>query len=158
MTEVEFAGLRTRFVTRGEATAGQVAIVEHTLDPGLLGAALHTHTRETEISYVLRGTLTVQIGGDVCRVQRGGMIVKPANVPHAFWNAGVLAVQFLEIITPGGFERYFEDIAPFIPRDGPASMPDILRIAAGYGLTFDLPSGEAIMAAHGVRWGTRIAP
>ena len=67
-----------------EASRGVVAVVEHTLGPGLLGAPLHRHSREDEISYVLKGTLTVQQGNRIEQAGPGGCIHKPKGVFHAF--------------------------------------------------------------------------
>lgn len=41
-------------------------------------------------------------------------VLKPRGIPHAFWNAGEEEVRLLEIISPGGFERYFAEIAPLL--------------------------------------------
>ena len=42
-----------------------MAVVEHTLAPGTLGAPLHRHANEDEISYVLEGELTAKQGEEV---------------------------------------------------------------------------------------------
>ena len=78
----------TMYKVPSEATGGAVAIVEHVLGPHQLGAPLHRHSREDEISYVLEGKLTVQQGEKVETAAVGGTIVKPRGVFHAFWNAG----------------------------------------------------------------------
>jgi mannose-6-phosphate isomerase-like protein (cupin superfamily) len=78
----------TTYKVLSEASRGALAVVEHTLGPGRLGAPLHRHSKEDEVSYVLEGTLTVQQGS---RIERGGpgtCIHKPRGVYHAFWNSG----------------------------------------------------------------------
>jgi hypothetical protein len=37
-------------------TNGQLAVVEHTLPPAVLGAPVHRHSREDELSIVVSGT------------------------------------------------------------------------------------------------------
>jgi len=75
---------------------------------------VHTHEREDEYSYVLSGQLTAQLGDDVIEAGRGELVVKPRGIPHAFWNAGAEPLRFLELISPGGFEEYFFELAgPF---------------------------------------------
>jgi uncharacterized cupin superfamily protein len=53
-----------------------------------IGAPLHRHSREDEISHVLEGELTVQQDDRRDTAGVGGTIVKPRGVFHAFWNAG----------------------------------------------------------------------
>ncbi len=100
------------------ATSGDlVTVVEHPMAPGSL-IEPHTHEREDEYSYVLRGRLTAQIGDDVIEAGPGELVVKPRGIPHAFWNAGTEPVHFLELISPGGFDEYFFELAaPFNDHD-----------------------------------------
>src|SRR5207249_687965 len=88
-------------------SGGSVAVIEHTLEPGLISAPPHRHEREDETSYVLEGALTVQIGDEVATIGPGAIIVKPRGIFHTFWNSGTQPLRFLEIISPGGFEQYF---------------------------------------------------
>jgi hypothetical protein len=54
------------------------------------------------------------------------VVVKPRGIPHAFWNAGEEPVRFLELITPGGFEHYFFELAgPFNTQDE-AAMGEVV--------------------------------
>jgi hypothetical protein len=46
-------------------TQGLAAVVEHTLPPGHLGAPLHRHSREDELSIVIKGSLGALLGGDI---------------------------------------------------------------------------------------------
>ncbi len=110
--------LGTRRLISSIANGGAFGLVEHDLPAGQLGSPLHTHEREDESSYVLSGLLTAQVGEAVIEARPGEMVVKPRGIPHAFWNAGSEEVRFLEIITPGGFEEYFFELAaPFNARD-----------------------------------------
>ena len=86
-------------------------------------------------------------------VSVGGFVVKPRRVFHAFWNAGNVPVRFLEIITPGGFERYFDELVQLVSRDGPPDMEAIVALAARYGLEVNLEAMPALMEEHGVRLG-----
>lgn len=124
---IQIGGFGTRVKVPAGAVGGSASIVEHTLAPGLLGAPPHRHTREDETSYVLEGRLTVQIGDEVVTAGPGEIVVKPRGIFHAFWNAGDEPVRFVEVISPGGFEGYFAELAPLIPADGP---PDLDRLAA----------------------------
>ena len=148
---VDFKGFGTTFKVSSAATGGSVAVVEHTLVAGRLGAPPHRHRHEDEVSYVLEGELTVQQGGEVVTAGPREFIVKPRGVFHAFWNAGSRTVRFLEIITPAGFERYFADLAPLIPDDGPPDIHGIVALAERYGLEFDMEAVPRLLERYGLR-------
>ncbi|MDP9188798.1 MAG: cupin domain-containing protein [Actinomycetota bacterium] len=119
--------LGTRRMLPATATEGAFGLVEHDLPPGQLGSPVHTHEREDEYSYVLSGRLTAQVGDDVIEAGPGELVVKPRGIPHAFWNTGTEPVRFLELISPGGFEEYFFELAaPFNARDEQA-MDEVRR-------------------------------
>ena len=110
--------LGTRRMISATSTGGAFGLVEHDLPVGQLGSPIHTHEREDEYSYVLSGRLTALVGEQVIEAGPGELVTKPRSIPHAFWNAGSETVRFLELITPGGFEQYFFDMAvPFNARD-----------------------------------------
>ena len=123
----DFPALKNRFIVRGEDTDGRFALVEHEILPRALAAPIHTHEREDEYSFVLSGRVGLQIGDDVIEAGPGDFVAKPRGIPHAFWNAGDEPARLLEVISPAGFERYFEDLAPVLQADGP---PDLERLAA----------------------------
>jgi len=111
-------GLGTRRVISARDTGGAFGLVEHDLPARQLGSPVHAHEHEDEYSYVLSGRLSAQIGDTVLHATAGEVIAKPRGIPHAFWNAGPETVRFLELITPGGFEEYFFELAaPLNARD-----------------------------------------
>jgi quercetin dioxygenase-like cupin family protein len=143
----------TIYKVPAEATGGAVAIVEHVLGPKQLGAPLHRHSREDEISHVLEGELTVQQGDWRDAAGVGGTIVKPRGVFHAFWNAGAAPVRFLEVIAPGAFAGYFRELAPLLQREGPPDLAAIAALAGRYAVEFDFASTPELLARHGLRLG-----
>ncbi len=143
----------TTFKVLSEASRGVVALVEHTLGPGLLGAPLHRHSREDEISYVLEGTLTVQQGTRTEQAGPGGCIHKPKGVFHAFWNSGNEPVRFLEVIAPGGFEHFFEELAVLASHRETLDLVALAGLARAYGVEFDLASVDTLLARHGLSPG-----
>lgn len=134
-------------------TNGSVSVVEHTLAPGLLGAPPHLHTREDETSYVLEGVLTVQLGEEVVTARPGDVVVKPRGTLHTFWNGGEHPLRFLEVISPGGFDDYFAELARIVPAAGPPDPDALVELAARYGLEFDLARMPGLMERHGLRLG-----
>jgi quercetin dioxygenase-like cupin family protein len=144
---VWLGGLGVRFVLDGQRTGGGFALVEHPLKPRALGSPVHTHTREDEYSYVLDGTVGVQIGNTEMLATAGMLVVKPRGLPHAFWNAGDAPARLLEIISPAGFETYFADMADLFA----SGVPDPTRgetIRQRYGLELDLASIPSLAARH----------
>jgi quercetin dioxygenase-like cupin family protein len=143
-----FAG---RVLVRGNDTGGALTVVEHVLPAGYIAMPLHTHQRETETTYVLEGTLWVQLGRRVHRVHAGQTLVKPAGVPHTFWNEGSADARFLEMSTPGGLDRWYEELAAVIPAAGAVDTAPVLEISRRYGLEFEMDSLLDIMSRHSVR-------
>ncbi|HEX8067761.1 MAG TPA: cupin domain-containing protein [Thermoleophilaceae bacterium] len=147
----DFPNLGNRYVIRGEETGGRFALIEHTIAPRALAAPTHTHANEDEYSYVLSGRMGAMIGDEVVEAGPGDLVVKPRGIPHSFWNAGDEECRLLELISPGGFERYFADIAPFLTR---AEGPDVEGLAAArerYELSMDMESVGPLVERFGLR-------
>jgi quercetin dioxygenase-like cupin family protein len=147
---VKFGGLGTRYMIEAARAGDGFALVEHPIDPRSLAAPMHTHRNEDEYSYVLEGVVGVQIGDEVLEGRPGDLIVKPRGVPHAFWNAGDVPARLLEIISPGGFEQYFEELAPLIGPDGPPDVEAIGALQARYGLEMDFDSRAVLIERYGL--------
>ncbi len=143
-----FGGVR--LMLGGDETGGAVAIVEHPVEPR--GSTLrHTHAREDEYTYVIEGEIGFEIGGEEFTAGPGHLVLKPRGVPHAFWNATDKPAKVLEIISPAGFERFFEDVAA-LPRAGGMPEPDTMRpLWERYGNAVDLQSGPELARKHGLR-------
>ena len=143
---VDLGGLGVRFMATGEG----FSLVEHPIAPRTLGAPMHTHTHEDEYSFVIDGEVGLEIGGETLVARAGDLVFKPRGVPHAFWNASEEPARVLGIISPGGFERYFEEIAPLFPDAGPPDIPALMGVAARYGLEFDMDSLPRLAREHGL--------
>jgi quercetin dioxygenase-like cupin family protein len=149
---VRLSQLGVRFLLRGEQTGGRLAAVEHPMPPRSLGAPVHTHPNEDEISYVAEGTVGVQIGDQVYTAVAGDTIFKPRGIPHAFWNPADVPARVHEVITPAGFECYFEEAAALFAAAG-ASLPDPAQAAAlqaKFGLQMDFGSIPRLVQAYGL--------
>ena len=90
------------------SSGGSLTIEEWGLPPGMM-IPPHTHTREHECNFVLKGELTCDVGGEIVVAPVGSYVLKPRNVPHALCNTGTEPVWVVEILTPGGFEGYFDE-------------------------------------------------
>jgi mannose-6-phosphate isomerase-like protein (cupin superfamily) len=135
----------------GMDTGGAFSVVEHPLGPGVLGAPPHTHANEDETSFVIEGEIGVLIGEKEFRAGPSSYVLKPRGVPHAFWNAGPGPARILEIISPAGFERYFEELAGVLSAGGPPDLGRISEVAGRYGLTFHMERVPDLLERHGLR-------
>ena len=151
---VYFEGLGVRFMIDAATTGGGFSLVEHPIDPRTLAAPLHRHANEDEYSYVLEGRVGVQLGDEVLEAGPGDLIFKPRGQWHAFWNPGDEPARLLEIISPGGFEQYFAEIAPLLPpnREEP-DFEALGAVMARYELEMDFDSIERLVTAHGLDAG-----
>jgi mannose-6-phosphate isomerase-like protein (cupin superfamily) len=114
-----------RFLIDGDVTGGGFSLVEHPMPPRALGAPLHRHSREDEYSFVLEGRVGALLGEEVVYGEPGDLIFKPRGQWHTFWNAGTDPALILEVISPAGFERYFEELVDLLQQAGPPD-PDAL--------------------------------
>lgn len=131
---------------------GGIAVVEHTLPAKSLGAPFHRHTREDEISYVLEGQLAVKEGDTVSIVEAGEFGVKKRGVWHTFWNPGTEPLRFLEMIVPGEFAGYFEELAEMLPETGTRDREVKNRLddlGEAYGFESDFVGIPELKAEHG---------
>ena len=133
----DLPGLGTRHMLRGAQTGGRFALIEHTIPPHALAAPVHTHLNEDEYSFVLSGRLGAMVRDEVIEAGPGELVVKPRGVPHAFWNAGDEEVRLLEMISPAGFESYFDELAPLFAGGGPPDFEALAAIQARYALAMD---------------------
>jgi quercetin dioxygenase-like cupin family protein len=146
----QLGAMGVRFMVGSDDSGGGFSLVEHPMPPRALGAPLHRHSREDEYSYVLEGRVGALLGDEVVHGEVGDLIFKPRGQWHSFWNAGDEPARILEIISPGGFEGYFNEMV-----DLPAGPPDLERIAgiaARYGLEFDFESIPRLVETYGLEF------
>ncbi len=131
---VWLGGIGVVYKISGEDTHGAFSIVEHPIEPGRL-VPPHVHARDDEFSYVIEGEIGVMIGGQEYQVTPGSYVIKPRGVPHAYWNAGKKPGRLLEIISPAGFEKFFQEAAALFVPDRPLDRARLKEIADRYGDT-----------------------
>lgn len=137
----------------GERTEGRLSLVDHPCAPRGLAAPMHRHANEDEYSFVIEGEWGFEQGGAVVYARPGDLVAKPRNTWHTFWNATDRPARILEIITPAGFEHYFEEIAPLLATDGPPDEARVANLLDRYGLEVDWASVPALCERYGVRFG-----
>jgi quercetin dioxygenase-like cupin family protein len=145
-------GLGIRFMITGAQSGGGFTLLEQPLAPRALAAPLHRHSREDEYSFVLTGRIGARLGDEVVYGEPGDLIFKPRGQWHTYWNATDTESRMLEIISPAGFEGYFDQLIGLFAGGRPA--PDVAAgVAARYGLELDFSSIPNLIEEHGVRFG-----
>jgi mannose-6-phosphate isomerase-like protein (cupin superfamily) len=143
-----------RFLIDGHEAGDRFSLVEHPMSPRALAAPLHLHTREDEYSFVLEGRMGALLGDELVVAEEGDLVFKPRGQWHTFRNAGDTPARILEIISPAGFERFFEELVDAGTAAGGAPEPDALEgLAAHYGLEVDPSTVPALLEAHGLVFG-----
>ncbi len=117
-----------------DETSGEYSIVENTVGPRD-GAPPHVHYNEDEIFYVVEGEFEIRCGERTFRAGKGSLAVLPRNVPHAFRNVGGAEGRVLTTITPGGFEKFFEEVSREVPTM-PPDVEKLKKIGRKYNLEF----------------------
>jgi mannose-6-phosphate isomerase-like protein (cupin superfamily) len=138
-----------RFMTFGNETGERFSLVEHPMGPRALAAPLHRHTREDEYSYVVKGRMGALLGDDVVYAEEGDYVYKPRNQWHTFWNAGDEPAYILEIISPAGFEGFFEELVD-MGGVANASPEELEALAARYGHEFQFDSVPELVERFGL--------
>lgn len=110
-------------------TGGAFGIWESGALPGT-GPAMHIHTRETEIFRVLAGTFRFWCGDESFDAPAGTTVTLPPHVPHSWKNIGTEPGRVMGIVTPGGFEAFFEEIA----RSGATTPAEVGVIETRFGV------------------------
>jgi quercetin dioxygenase-like cupin family protein len=129
-------------------SGGALSALEVTIPPKTL-VKPHNHSREDEFTVVLAGTVGARVGDRVVDAGPGASMVKPRGIPHAMWNPGPEPATVLEVLSPGGLERYFEELAPVLRDKAPPSDYDAL--AERYGLTIENGWIEELERTYGVK-------
>jgi mannose-6-phosphate isomerase-like protein (cupin superfamily) len=143
------AAIGVRFMIDAEEADGRFSLVEHPMPPRALAAPLHRHSREDEYSFVLEGRMGALLGDELVYAQPGDLVFKPRDQWHTFWNASDEPCRILEIISPGGFEAYFDELVEV--RD-PPTPESIAPIAARYGLEMKFESVPELVREYGLKF------
>ncbi len=91
--------------------------------------------------------MDAQLGDAIVYAGVGDLVFKPRNQWHTFWNARDTPCRVLEIISPGGFERMFQEMAA----DPEALSGDTAQaLDVRYGLEVDYDRVARLCASHGL--------
>jgi mannose-6-phosphate isomerase-like protein (cupin superfamily) len=145
---VDLGAIGARMMIWTEETGGDFSLVEHPMPPRALAAPIHKHSREDEYSFVLEGRMGALLGDDVVYAEVGDLAFKPRDQWHTFWNAGDEPCRILEIISPGGFEHYFDELGAVLAEG--FDLERLGELGARYGLEFQPDSIPRLCEEHGL--------
>ena len=125
-----------------EDTGDAFSIMEYTAGPGFGGPPLHVHRKMIETFYVLEGELTLRVGERTVVLAPGGFVLVSTGTAHTFSNPGTVPTKFLLVISPAGFEKYFEELHEAVAERG-YPPPAAVMMALGQKYDFE-PAGPPL--------------
>ena len=138
-------------VDGGETEEG-FSLVEHPMPLAPSRLPSIGTTREDEYSYVLEGRMGALLGDEVLEAGPGDLVFKPRDQWHTFWNAGDEPCRILEIISPAGFERFFEELSE-MGGAGAAPPEALAELSARYGLELEPDTIPELLERFDLRMG-----
>ncbi len=131
-----FAWQGTQYKTLLEtaASGGRMSVTD-SVSPPFTGPPRHIHHDADEVFVVLTGEIGFWLDGQTHIRAAGSSVFIPKGAPHAFLVLSDVPSRHLVMLTPGGFEGFFEEMAAGqfrIPED----MAQIEESAARYNLNF----------------------
>lgn len=119
---IEWLGVQYKTILSPEQTGGAMSIVD-SWSPAGSGPPRHVHKNEDETFVILTGSCKFCMAGDVFTAGAGESVFIPRGREHTFKVTDDGPCRHLVILTPGGFEAFFADMAAGqcrIPEDLPA--------------------------------------
>jgi len=118
----------------GRDTGGTVSVVESHDVPGG-GPPPHIHQREDETFQILEGEYEFTVGGKTIHATPGTTLFAPRGIAHTYRHLGKTPGRLMCVITPAGFEGFFEEIGALTPEQQ-QDIPRVTGIAKKFGLEF----------------------
>lgn len=132
---LEWGGTTYRTILTTAETNGAISIVDST-SPARSGPPRHVHQAEDEIFVVLSGELELWVAGQTIRKGPGEAAFVPRGTEHTY--KALTECRHLVILTPGGFEGFFAEMARNAYRI-PDDMEPVTESAARHNLAFTGP-------------------
>jgi mannose-6-phosphate isomerase-like protein (cupin superfamily) len=138
--KLNILGIPLSIRIHGRDTGGALSVVEsHDVTGG--GPPPHIHHREDETFQILEGEYEWMVGDKRFIAHKGATIFAPRGVPHTYRNVGPMPGRLMCIITPSGFEGFFEEIGAMTPQQQ-QDISRVMEIAKKFGLEI-LPPPKA---------------
>lgn len=120
-------------LTPGQSN-GNLGIFESVCLPNT-GPARHVHHDADETFFILQGEMNFWLEGELMTRGAGDCVFIPRGSQHTFIVVGSDPARMLVMMTPGGFEGFFAEVAARNLK-APENMPEIAEIGARYHLEF----------------------
>jgi quercetin dioxygenase-like cupin family protein len=134
---LDWLGVRYKTILTAAETGGAMSIVD-SVSPAGSGPPRHVHDREDEAFVVLSGRCEFWLEGERFTRGPGETAFIPRGREHTFRVVGSEPSRHLLVLTPGGFDGFFAEMARGrfrIPED----MEQIIAAATRYSLRFTGP-------------------
>lgn len=129
---VNILGIPMLIRIHGRDTGGVLSVVESLDAPGG-GPPMHIHQKEDETFQILEGEYEFTVAGKSLLAGPGTTIFAPRGVAHTYRYLGRLPGRLLCVITPAGFEGFFEKIGALSPEQQ-KEIPRVMEVAKQFGL------------------------
>lgn len=137
---IEWLGVHYRTILASEASGGAMSIVDSVTPPGS-GPPRHVHHDADEVFVMLSGDALFWLEGEQFTRGPGETAFVPRGREHTFCIVSDTPSRHLVILTPGGFEGFFAEMAAKNHRI-PEDMGAITECASRYQLSFTGPPLE----------------
>ena len=135
--QLDVLGSKITVRVPSEDTGGAYSIVEE-IDEPAAGGPPHANTRETLAITVVEGDLEVVLPDRSVKLSPGESISPARGVRHSTRNVGSAPSRTLVTFVPGGFERFFVEVAA-LGEGGARDLDRVAEIAAAYGMEIAPP-------------------
>lgn len=134
---IEWLGTQYRTILATDQSGGNLSITE-SISPAGSGPPRHIHHDADETFVMLSGDAAFWIAGQTITCGPGETAFVPRGTEHTFRVLSDIPCRHLTILTPGGFEGFFAEMAAKAYRI-PQDMDAVAKIADRYHLTFTGP-------------------
>lgn len=137
MTELlRFGEVTIAVHVAAEVTGGAFSVIEER--PPLADTPAHVHANEDEYFHIIEGEHAILVGDQEHRLGPGEGIFAPRGVPHAQRRIEPGVGRLLLVLSPGGFEGFFRQLAA---AEAAGSLDENAYAAASqaYGITWAGP-------------------
>ena len=138
--KVNILGIPMVIRIHGRDTGGVLSAVESHDAPGG-GPPPHIHSREDETFQVLEGEYEFKVAGQSFVAKKGTTVFAPRGIPHTYRYLGKIPGRLMCIITPAGFEGFFDAVGA-LTSEQQQEIPRVIAIAKQFGLEI-LPPPQA---------------
>lgn len=124
-------GVQMTLLASGDETDGAWSTFEYAAEAGFRGPEPHWHEEMIEGFYILEGAVDFDIDGEERRAGADEFVLVPQGTVHTFSVDENGPARFLIQVSPGGFERYFEELSQLIAEEDdwpPADMTPVREL------------------------------